>query len=247
MSDVPELRELVRAVAERQSQRRRARIVLRVAIPAVAAAAVIALLPGADRPDEEVPSTTTPAPTQTPTPNPFTPTLRDPATPPASLPEARAQAEKLLGLFRDPARAADRPSSRPKPTARGITEQPDWERARRVTKRGDIEQFVMPGLWDGLPGLCTAGQVKGHTLTVGCSPGFPTLASPLWSRTSSRQGPIYFVMFPDGVDRITLHLKSGEKLKRRIRNNTLQFQQRGLQEVTWLDASGRKYRKRLVV
>lgn len=249
MSDVPELRELIRGVAERRTRRRRRVFALRLAVPVAAVAAAIVLLPGNDGGgNDEVPAVTTPAPTETPAPNPFAPVLRDPSTPPATLDEARTQAEQVLGVFRRPARAHDRPDSRPKPrTSLRIPQKPDWTRARRIRQRGDFEQFVMPGLWDGQTGLCMAGQLKGRTISVGCDPGFPTLAFPYWSRTSDRKGPIYFVLFPDGVDRITLRLKSGEEVERRLHDNALQFQQRGLAEITWRDDSGREHRKRLVV
>lgn len=250
MSDVPELRELVRGVAERKVRRRRRRLALRIAIPAAAAAvAATAVLAGDDGRRGEVPAVTTPAPTETPAPNPFTPSRRDPSTPAATLAEARAQAQAALGIFRRPARAYDRPATRPKPSMRLVPQQPDWSLARRIKHRDDFEEFLMPGLWDGKPGLCTAAQAKGRALGVVCNPGLPTLAFPMWSRTKAARGrpPIYFVLFPDGVERITLHLKSGAPIERRLRDNRLEFQQRGLVEITWRDTSGREYRKRLVV
>ncbi|RKQ84834.1 hypothetical protein C8N24_6464 [Solirubrobacter pauli] len=250
MSDVPELRELVRGVAERTVRRRRRWLALRLAMPAaVAAGAAGVVLAGGDRHRDEVPAVTTPAPTETAAPNPFTPSRRDPSTPAATLDEARAEAQRTLGIFRRPPRASDRLAERPKPNLRLVPQRVDWSLARRVKRRDNFEEYLMPGLWDGKPGLCTVARSRGRTFGVSCSPGFPTLASPMWSRTKAPRGapPIYFLLFPDGVERITLHLKSGAQVQRRVRDNRLEFQQRGLDEITWRDTTGREYRKRLVI
>lgn len=250
MSDVPELRELVRGVAERKVRRRRGWLAVRLALPAaLAAVAATVVLAGGDGRGDEVPAVTTPAPTETAAPNPFTPSRRDPSTPPATLAQARAEAQRTLGIFRRPARTYDRPATRTKPTTRLVPQQADWSLARRVKQRANVEEYLMPGLWDGKPGLCTVGRSRGRTSGVVCNPGFPTLASPMWSRTKAARGapPIYFLLFPDGVERVTLHLKSGERVERRVRDNRLEFQQRGLDEITWRDTTGREYRKRLVV
>ncbi|MBE2320792.1 hypothetical protein DVA67_032835 [Solirubrobacter sp. CPCC 204708] len=248
MSDVPELRALVREVAERRARRRRTTLGLRlVAVPAVAAAA-FAYVAGGDRRSDERPVVAGPTTTATatPAPNPFTPNRRDPSTPPATLAQARAQAEAAFGLFRRAARASDQPASRLKPRF-VVPQQPDWDRARLVKQRGDVREFVMPGLWDGIPGLCTVGQRGQRTLGVICNPGFPRVDFPSWTRTTHREGPIYLLLFPDGVERVTLHLKSGKTVEKRVRGNVLEFQQRGLHEIVWRDASGTEYRKRLVI
>lgn len=245
MSELPELRDLVRGVAERRVRRRR----VRLAAPAVAfsLAAAVAFLPGTDRRNDEVPAGTPPTATPTPERNPFTPQRRDPNTPPATLEQARAEAKAVLGVLRRPARQSDRLEQTGEPGIRLVPTEADWDTLRRVATFEDIEQFVMPGTSDGIAGLCFVSRNRHGGGVPACSPGRPTVGYPYWSRTSDRKGPIYAALFPDGIDRITLHLKSGETSEREIVDNGLIFQQRGLKEISWLDPSGQEHRKRLAV
>ncbi|MDA0184038.1 hypothetical protein OJ997_27265 [Solirubrobacter phytolaccae] len=249
MSEVPELRLLVRDVAERRSHRRRRRVLLRITAPAAALAAAALLIAGRPEGRDERPAVTTPVPTATAEPNPFSPVMRDPNTPPASMAEARALAEAKLGALRRPARPSDRfeqdaPRS---PGSKIVLVEPDWSRARRVARLGALEHFVMPALWDGKTGFCDAIKSPRGSGTSSCTAGLPTYAWPFWSRTTERDGPIYFVLFPDGIDRVTLVLKTGKTSELRVVDNAVLFQQRGLQEIVWRDPTGREHRKRLVV
>jgi hypothetical protein len=224
-----------------------------VSVAALAGAAAVAALAGVDQSSDDRSVTATPTATATAAPNPFVPVRRDPNTPAATLAEARAQALARLGVLRRPGRPSDAPSARSPWPGGGGPVEPDWTQVRRVatlaevSRLGTVKQFVMPALWDGKPGFCLFTEHRHGSGLTSCTAGLPTAAYPSWSRTNTGGAPLYFVLFPDGVDSVTLQLKSGRAIKRRVANNALLFQQRGLDQITWRDSSGREYRKRLVV
>jgi len=236
MSEVPELRELVRGAAERRARRRRMRP-LPVLAAVAAAVALFVLLPrgGEPRDEREVPAAT-PSPSPTPT-----------IAAPASFADARAELEQTYGVFRRPMRASDKPRRFKLGKGTHVAKiQIDWAHARRVAVLGGREEFAVPALWDGRVAMCIVGQLTdGSQRSSQC--GAMSATTPQWRNETNAGGNIYFLMLPDGPSKVTVHLKSGKTFDRPVDDNGVMWQTRGFREVTWVDAAGQPQRSRMTV
>lgn len=248
MSEVPELRAVLRDVTTRHPHRHR-RPRAWHALPAlVAVSATIAILVlgprGNDAPDEEVAATVTPAHTAQHAP-------RDEQRRGTDTPESTLQSlGTVLGAFRRPARPSDRVPRTAK-LADGLDRQLgitlDLDQVRRLATDGRRALYLVPSLQNGHAGICTV------LLTGGAAPGSrgcgafepQTLnTQPRWSSMVARPAPVYSLLVPDGTTTVTLHLRSGQTRTEPVQENAVLFAIKGLERVTWRDASGREFSAR---
>jgi hypothetical protein len=163
------------------------------------------------------------------------------------LADSRAALASAYGVFRRPMRESDKP--RRQSLGRNTHAAPlkiDWAHARRIAVLGDHEQFAVPALYAGQVALCVIGQLSdGSPRSEGCGPFDPERQ--VWGKQSLNDGMLYFLLLPDGVDHVAVHLKSGKVFRRPVTDNGVLWQTRGFREVTWVDASGQSHRTRMSI
>lgn len=227
MSEIPALREALRATARRKVRQRRRRLTLAVAVPIAVACVAVALASVEPAPDE----VSTPATTPTPVPAKIT------------LDDAERELAKVYGVFRRPARASDRPPkgmSGPKVPPVAI----EWERARRVATLGDRAAYLVPAVYNGKVGFCLYTRTApGKPGGGGCGEFDPAGSRPIWNKTFERPGTVYALLLPDGVGRVTVHFK-GRTETRPAGENGFIFQGRQVRRFTWRDAEGNEHSAR---
>ncbi len=72
------------------------------------------------------------------------------------------------------------------------------------------------------------------------------MSKALWSKTYMHRGAIYFLLLPDGVDRVQVQLKD-RTITRRVIDNAVAFQVRGLRQITWRAPDGTVHRTRAAI
>jgi hypothetical protein len=77
---------------------------------------------------------------------------------------------------------------------------------------------------------------------MGCGTFDPAKAytHPRWSKTFYRPAPLYALLVPDGTKTVDVHLKSGGVVRRRVQDNAIIFQLKGVDRFEWQDADGTK-------
>jgi len=250
MSEVPELRAVLRDVMTRHPHRRRRPRAWRIlpAVGAIAAAiAMLVLVPrGGGAPDEEVAATATPSPTAQHAP-------RDGQRGGTDTPESTLQSlGTVLGAFRRPARSSDHVPR--KANLAGLGRQLgitlDLDHARRLATDGARALYLVPSLQNGHAGICTVLLTDGGAPGArGCGAFDPQTLNtqPLSSSMVDRPAPVYSLLVPDGTTTVTLHLRSGETRTEPVQDNAVLFAVEGLERMSWRDASGREFSARATI
>jgi hypothetical protein len=235
MSELPELRAAVRVSAERRYGRRARRSRrLKLALPLVAAVvAATVYVVGRDttRPTGEVAATATPTISTTPAPGTDTRAT------------ALSALASVYGAFRRPGRPSDRHRSLSRfldSLAPQQTIEPDVANARRLATEGENAVYAVPTLENGHAGLCTMTVRRSRPAGMGCGPFDPAEAAtrPRWGKTFYRPASLYYLLLPDGTETVEIHLKSGRVVTKRVQDNAIIIQIKGLKRMTWRDADG---------
>ena len=244
MPEVPELRAAVRVSAERRYGRgaRNARR-LKLAFPLVAML-VIVLVTRADRetgpPAGEVVATVTPSATSTAAPR-NAPVIGPPGT------DTRASTVQSLASVYGAFRRQVRPSDHPRGVSRLLDQgrrvpktEFDLANARRLATEGRHAVFGVPTLENGHAGLCIITIRDTRPAGMGCGSFDPTSAytRPRWSKTFYRPAPLYTLVVPDGTKTVEVHLKSGGVVRKRVQDNAIIIERKGVDRFEWQDADG---------
>jgi hypothetical protein len=215
------------------------------AVGAIAAAiALLVLVPrGRGAPDQEVVTTVTPIPTAQHAP-------RDRQRRGTDTPESTLQSlGTVLGAFRRPVRNSDHVPR--KANLAGLGRQLgitlDLDQARRLATDGPRALYLVPSLQNGHAGVCTVLLTDGGAPgSRGCGAFNPQTLNthPRWSSMVARPAPVYSLLVPDGTTMVTLHLRSGQSRTEPVQDNAVLFVAKGLERMTWRDASGREFSAR---
>ena len=239
MAEVPELRATIRAAAERRygapRRLRRQRVAAGLTLIALSALGLSLLTTGNPQTSEfgdEVSAT---------------PSAEAPRASPTGQARSTDDALQALGstygVFRRPARDSDRLE----PFPEAITQSPRWPRvdidwgyARRVASLDDRVVFAVPAVQQGTVQLCTATLQGSRPAGWGCGPYRPdeVHTRPFWSKTFAPPGSVYFLMLPDGTQRVDVEFISGAVRAQRVQSNGVLLRAKGLKRIRWLDANG---------